>query len=291
MKKICMSALILTLAISLFSGCNANPKPVSQPSNSPITVITREEGSGTRDAFVELTGVLEKVDGKKTDRTTEEAVSIDGTQAVMSNVTGNESAIGYISLGSLNSSVKAISVDGIEPNAQTVKSGEYPIARPFNIATKGDLSELATHFIAYLLSADGQAVIEKNGYVSAVEGKAAPLGSPAGKLVIAGSSSVSPVMEKLKEAYEAVNPNAKIEIQTSDSSAGMTAAMEGTCDIGMASRALKDQETTVLKSTTIAMDGIAVIVNTANPITGLAMDQVRDIFLGAITNWGQVSVK
>ncbi len=253
-----------------------------------VFVVSREQGSGTRDAFVELTGVLVKTDGKKKDMTTKEAMIIDGTQAVMSNVAGNEFAIGYISLGSLNPSVKAVNVDGSAPNIETVKSGAYPIARPFNIATKGKVSAVAQDFIDFILSDEGQAVVKKSGYVPVQSGKKYAGTKPAGKIVVAGSSSVSPVMEKLKEAYLAVNNKAQIEIQTNDSSVGMLAAREGTCDIGMASRALKDSEKEVLQSTVIAMDGIAVIVNNKNPLKALSLAQVRDIFTGAIRKWSAV---
>lgn len=282
MKKTGVFALI---ALFLLAGC----APKEQTS---ITVVTREAGSGTRDAFTELTGILLQSDGVKIDRTTKEAVCIDGTQGVMSNVVGNQCAIGYVSLGSLNATVKAVAVDGVAPTAENVKSGAYMITRPFNIATKADLSALARHFISYLLSADGQAVIEANGYIAAVDGASAPpLGTPSGKLVIAGSSSVSPVMEKLKESYLTRNPNATIEIQVSDSSSGMTAVLEGTCEIGMVSRALKGAEADALRATTIALDGIAVIVNAQNAVDDLTREQIRGIFTGELTTWDQLTAQ
>lgn len=252
-----------------------------------ISVISREQGSGTRDAFVELTGVLSKQDGKKLDLTTPDALVIDGTQAVMSNVAGNEYAIGYISLGSLNQTVKALSIEGVDVNAENVKNGSYKIARPFNVAYKTLENEILKDFLAFIESSNGAEVISKNGYVP-VSGEA-PAAYTAkglsGKLVIAGSSSVSPVMEKLKEAYRALNPNVVIEIQTNDSSSGMLAAKEGSCDLGMASRALKDSEKEVLTSAVIAMDGIAVIANQKNPVAGLSLAQVKDIFTGATKTW------
>lgn len=251
-----------------------------------ITVVTREEGSGTRDAFVELTGVLVKDDaGNKTDNTSKEAVVIDGTQAVISNVAGNPYAIGYISLGSMNDTVKAVKVNGVEATAANVKSASYELARPFNIATKSDLSEVAKDFVDFILSADGQKVVEDNGYVAVSENAAYSGSKPSGKVTVAGSSSVSPVMEKLKEAYEAINTNATVEIQTTDSSAGMTAAKEGTCDIGMASRELKSSESEVLTSTKIAMDGIAVIVNKDNTTDALTTEQIKNIFTGEAATW------
>lgn len=294
LKKIITLSLGLAL-MALFIACDSEDKKTQTKkeesafdSKREIFVVTREQGSGTRDAFVELTGILIKENGKKKDNTSKEALTIDGTQAVMSNVAGNEYAIGYISLGSLNSSVKAIAVNGNPINVETVKSGAYPIARPFNIATKGKVSTVAEDFIAFILSDEGQAVVEKNGYVAVQSGTKYAGKKPSGKIVIAGSSSVSPVMEKLKEAYLAINSNAQIEIQTNDSSAGMVAAKEGTCDIGMASRGLKESEKEVLQSTVIAMDGIAVIVNNKNPLKTLSMSQVREVFTGFIRNWEAV---
>lgn len=289
MKKMTLIILVLSLLVTALTACGSNDSG-SFDTSKDITVITREEGSGTRDAFTELTGILEKdSSGNKTDHTTEEAISIDGTQAVMSSVVGNEYAIGYISLGSLNSTVKAVTVGGVTPSAETIQDGSYILARPFNIATQSALSDVAQDFIDYILSADGQAIIEANGYVAVDTNGAYSGGKPSGKIVIAGSSSVSPVMEKLKEAYLAVNTNATIEIQTSDSSSGISAAISGTCDIGMASRALKDSEKQTLTETKIAMDGIAVIVNNDNPVTDLTKDQIAGIFKGETTAWDEIA--
>jgi len=266
-------------------GCN---EPLAFDKKREISVVTREAGSGTRGAFVELTGILVKVDGKKKDNTTKEALTIDGTQAVMSNVGGNEYAIGYISLGSLNPSVKAISVNGVAPSAATVKDATYPIARPFNIAVKDSVSPLSQDFINFILSDAGQKVVEDNGYVSVVQGNTYEPTKLSGKIVIAGSSSVSPVMEKLKEAYLALNPNVEIEIQTNDSSAGMVAAKEGTCDIGMASRELKESEASDLHAIVIARDGIAIVVNNKNPLKNITMATLREVYMGAIRSWEAV---
>lgn len=293
MKKIITLGLAAIMATSMLAGCGASNSSSSSQAgfdtNKSITVISREEGSGTRDAFVELTGVLEKdSNGNKTDNTTVEALVIDGTQAVMSNVAGNQGAIGYISLGSLNETVKVVKVDGVAPSAETVKDGTYKISRPFNIATKETVSKVAQDFIDYILSSDGQKIVEDNGYI-AVDTKGAYAGSkPEGKIVISGSSSVSPVMEKLVEAYKKVNTNAKIELQTTDSSSGMTATMEGTCDIGMASRELKDKESS-LKATKIALDGIAVVINTANTTENITLDNIKGIFTGSLTKWSEVN--
>lgn len=285
MRKQILSAVLAAVALLTFAGCNQSTESFDKTNS--ITVITREAGSGTRDAFIELTGVQSKdADGNKVDNTTKEAVTIDATQGVMSNVAGNPYAIGYISLGSLNESVKALKFDGTVGSAGAVKDGSYKLSRPFNIATKTEgVSELAQDFIKYILSADGQKVIEDNGYIAVSEAPAYSGSKPSGKLVIAGSSSVSPVMEKLKEAYKAINSGADIQIQTNDSSSGMTAAKEGTCDIGMASRELKDSEKEALTGVKIAMDGIVVVVNKSNPAENLTQSQVKSIFTGETTTW------
>ena len=257
-----------------------------------INVVSREDGSGTRGAFIELFGVEEKNDaGEKIDNTTDEAIITNSTDVMLTTVAGDEYSIGYVSLGSLNDSVKAVSIDGAEATVDNIKSGDYTIARPFNIATKGTPSDVAQDFINFIMSADGQAVISDNKYIPVDDGAAAfESNGASGKVVVAGSSSVTPVMEKLKEAYAAVNSGAEIEIQESDSTTGMTAAMDGTCDIGMASRELKDSETEGgLTATVIAMDGIAVIVNNDNPTTDLSKDTVKGIYTGEITSWDGVT--
>ena len=258
--------------------------------SSDISVVSREDGSGTRGAFIELFGVEEKDEnGEKIDYTTEEAIIANSTEIVMTTVAGDDYAIGYSSLGSLNDTVKAVWIDGAEPTADNINNGSYTISRPFNIATKGDVSEITQDFINYILSADGQAIIEDNGYIKASDAAAFESNGATGKIVIAGSTSVTPVMEKLQEAYQKVNTGAEIEIQESDSTTGMTAAMDGTCDIGMASRDLKDTELEGgLTPTVIAKDGIAVIVNKNNPIEELTKDQVNSIFRGDVTTWEEV---
>lgn len=263
---------------------------VNFDTSKPITVISREDGSGTRGAFIELFGIEQKdADGKKVDYTTEEAVITNSTSVMMTSVAGNEYAIGYISLGSLNDTVKAVEVNGAEATVENIKSGAYEIARPFNIATKSEVSEVAQDFIDFIMSADGQAVIEDNGYISVSDAANFETTMPAGKIVVAGSSSVTPVMEKLKEAYLVLNTNAEIEIQQSDSSTGMTQTIDGICDIGMASRDLKDSELEKgLVPTVIAMDGIAVIVNNDNPTEDLAKEDVMNIFTGNVTKWSEI---
>lgn len=276
-----ISAAILSAGILVGCGQSDEFNPKRQ-----ISVISREQGSGTRDAFVELTGILVKENGKKKDMTSADALVIDGTQAVMSNVAGNEYAIGYISFGSLNSSVKAVTIEGVPVSVETVREGSYKIARPFNVAYKNTDNLLLNDFLDFIASKQGSAIIEKNGYVSVSE-NASDYESKeyVGKLVIAGSSSVSPVMEKLKEAYMALNKDVVIEIQTNDSSSGMLAAKEGSCDLGMASRGLKDSERSALQSKTIAMDGIAVIANQKNPVKDLKLLEVKSIFTGEAKSW------
>lgn len=298
-KKITATALFGVLAVSAFAGCgsansssngssDAGSDTAKFDASKTISVVTREEGSGTRDAFTELTGVLVKDGDSKTDNTTTSAVTINSTEAVITNVKDNEAAIGYISLGSLNDTVKALKIGGVEATADNVKSGDYAVSRPFNIAYKGELSDVAQDFVDYIMSSDGQKIVSDNGYVTVSENAAYSGKKPSGKISVAGSSSVSPVMEKLAEAYQKVNTNAKVEIQTSDSSAGMQSAMGGTCDIGMASRDLKDEEKSALKVETIAKDGIAVIVNNANTCDDLTLDQVKSIYTGETTVWSDI---
>ena len=285
MKKVAVMALAAVMATGM-----AVPTMAADLSSDPITVVSREDGSGTRGAFIELFGVEEKdADGNKVDNTTEEAEITNNTAVMMSTVAGDVDAIGYISLGSLNDSVKAAKIDGVEATAENIKSGEYKVSRPFNIATNGEVSDVAQDFIDYILSPEGQAVVEENGYI-AVDSTEAESTQPEGKVVVAGSSSVTPVMEKLKEAYAEVNPNAEIEIQQSDSTTGMTSAIDGICDIGMASRDLKDEELEAgLTATTIANDGIAIIVNNDNPTDNLTADQVKSIYVGEVTTWGDLA--
>ena len=254
-----------------------------------INVVSREDGSGTRGAFIELTGVEEKdADGNKVDNTTTDAAITNNTSVMMSTVKGDTYSIGYISLGSLNKDVKALNVDGVEATAENVKSGDYTLSRPFNIVTKGTVGDAAQDFINYIMSDDGQKVIVDEGYVDVASGSFESK-QPEGKIVVAGSSSVSPVMEKLKEAYASVNPNATIEIQTSDSTTGVESTINGICDIGMASRELKDSETEQgVEATVIAKDGIAVIVNNANPLTDITKDQIKSIYVGELTKWDEL---
>ena len=299
-KKIMILAVGAVLALGAFAlaGCaSGNSVDSGQAAGdaaaaddvSPsgeVSVYSREDGSGTRSAFIELMGVEEKdASGEKVDMTTPAAAITNSTSVMMTSVAGDPNGIGYISLGSLNDTVKAVEVDGVEATAENVKSGTYKVARPFNIVTKDGLSDVAQDFIDFILSADGQAIVEEEGYIAVEDGAAAYVGSGvSGKIVVAGSSSVTPVMEKLAEAYQAINSGVTIEVQQSDSTTGVNMATEGTCDIGMASRELKDSESAVT-GTVIAQDGIAVIVNKDSSVEGLTSDQIKSIYTGEITTW------
>ena len=281
MKKLACAAMALTMV--------AGAACAEFDASRSIDVISREDGSGTRGAFIELTGVQQKIDDKKVDMTTEDAQITNNTAVMLTTVAGDAQAIGYVSLGSLDDSVKAVKIEGVEATAENVANGSYKVARPFNIAYKQDtLSELGKDFIAYIMSAEGQAIVNANGYVGSADAAAYAGTAPAGKLVIAGSSSVSPVMEKLAESYMALNTQAQLEIQTSDSTTGMTAAMDGTCEIGMASRELKESEAAELTSLAIAMDGIAVIVSNENPLDEMTVAQIAAIYTGEVTHWNEL---
>ncbi len=258
----------------------------AKESNNEITVISREEGSGTRGAFIELVGVEQKVDGVKTDMTVETAEIASSTSVVITTVSGNRNAIGYISLGSLSKEVKALTIDGVYPSVEAVKDGSYKLSRPFNVAYLS-LTDVAADFLSYVMSADGQAVIEKKGYIKVAEDAEGYTSKGlSGTLTISGSSSVYPVMEVLVENYSALNPSVKITLQQSDSTTGLNDAASGTSDIGMASRELKASEVEKgLTGMAIALDGIAVIVNNENAVDGLTTESVRDIYTGAVTSW------
>lgn len=283
LKKIIASVVLLGSVCSLFAAPKFNSKKA-------ISVMSREDGSGTRGAFIELFGIEKKdSNGKKVDYTTDEAAITNSTAVMLTSVAGDRYAIGYVSLGSLNNSVKAVKIDGTVPSIANINNGTYKISRPFNIAIKKGLSGVAQDFVNFILSSEGQNVIAANKYIQ-VPSKAYNSSKASGKVVVAGSSSVSPVMEKLIEAYKKINPNAKIELQTSDSTTGVTNTINGTCDIGMASRSLKDTEKAKgVQEITIAIDGIAVIVNKENPTNNLTKTQVEQIFTGNTTKWNEVN--
>lgn len=297
MKKILAAGLAVMMMGSLaLTGCggssdesNGGGSEASTGASGPITVVSREDGSGTRGAFVELFGIEEEKDGEKIDMTTPDAKITNSTSVMMTTVAGDVNAIGYISLGSLNETVTGVKIDGAEPTAENIESGTYKVVRPFNIAVTEDVSEVAQDFINFIMSSDGQAVVEENGYIPVGDQPAYEGTSPKGKVVVAGSSSVTPVMEKLKEAYAEVNPNAEIEVQQSDSTTGVNNAIDGVCDIGMASRDLADSEKSKgVTATAIAQDGIAVIVNKDRDVDELTSDQVKSIFTGETTSWADI---
>ena len=319
MKKVIVAMMLMAMTATTVAGCGSNDTAADTTTETAaedttadtadaaedtaadtaaagaasgaISVLSREDGSGTRGAFIELFGIEQKdADGNKVDNTIDSAEITNSTSVMMTTVAGNKAAIGYVSLGSLDESqVKAVLIDGAEATAENVKSGTYKVSRPFNIATKGDPDGLAKDFIDFILSEEGQAVVEENGYVSEGNTGAFEGTMPEGKITVGGSSSVTPVMEKLKEAYTTVNPNATIEVQQSDSTTGMTSTIDGTYDIGMASRELKDEEAAQLTPQVIALDGIAVIVNKENPITELTSEDVLNIYTGVTTDWSEIA--
>lgn len=293
LKKYLAFALVGVLMLSALTGCgnkNGGDSGMFDTSRE-INVLTREDGSGTRGAFIELFGIEQKNEaGEKIDYTADTAAVTNSTSVMMTTVAGDLYSIGYISLGSMNDTVKAIQIDGCEATIENIKNSAYKIARPFNIATKDGLSDAAQDFIGFIMSADGQAVIEENGYISVSDAESYSGEMDSGKIIVAGSSSVTPVMEKLKEAYLERNPGVTIEIQQSDSSTGMSDTIDGTCDIGMASRDLKDSEIEKgLTAAVIAMDGITVIVNKDCPINNLTSEQVKDIFMGNSVHWSEIT--
>lgn len=274
----------VALAATMLASCGG--------SSDKITVISREDGSGTRGAFIELTGIEEKdSNGNKTDNTKKDALICKSTDVVLTQVSGDKNAIGYISFGSLNDTVKALKVEGVEPSTATIESGDYKIVRPFNIAVKDGLSDAAQDFENYILSSDGQDIIEKAGYIKIDKSAAAYASNNAsGKVVVSGSSSVTPVMEKLAEAYQKANTNVTVDVQQSDSSTGIKDAINGTSDIGMASRDISDDELSQgIKSVTIAQDAIAVIVNKDNAVEDITMDEIKAIYTGSKTTWSDES--
>lgn len=289
-KKRVMSVFcMLLLLVGLLAGCGKSD-------DSKITVLTREEGSGTRGAFIELFGIEAKnEDGTKTDRTIAEAEQTSSTTVMMTSVEGNASAIGYVSLGSLNGAgedaagIKPVKIEGVEATVENIKNGSYKVARPFHLATAENPSELAADFLSYVMSAEGQAIVEENGYISQGNNGAYAGKQISGKLTVGGSSSVTPVMNKLAEAYQKVNPNAEVIVTQNDSTSGMTGTIDGVYDIGMASRDLKSSELEAgLQPTLLAMDGIAVIVNKDNEVENLTIEQVMNIYIGEITSWDEL---
>ena len=304
MKKIAAAVMMVSMVAVTAVGCGSSNGTATKGADanqsdatsdwdetSDVTIVSREDGSGTRGAFIELFGIEEKQDdGTKVDMTTTDAQITNNTSVMLTTVADNEYAIGYVSLGSLNDSVKALKIDGAEATAENIENGSYKVSRPFNVAVKKDLdNEAAKDFMSFIMSTEGQKVVEEAGYIPVSDVQAYAGTKPEGSVVVGGSSSVSPLMEKLIEAYKAVNPNASIELQTSDSTTGMTSTIEGSYDIGMASRELKEEEAAELEPTVIATDGIAVVVNNANPLDELSADQVKDIYVGNVSTWDEIT--
>ena len=281
-KKLVGIAVSACVIFSAFTSCTEE----KWNKNSSINVLSREDGSGTRGAFIELFGVEKKnAQGKKVDYTTDEASITNSTAVMLTTVAGNKYAIGYVSLGSLSSSVKAVKIDGVSATVDNINNGSYKIARPFNVAVRNNLSNAAQDFLNYILSSDGQDIIAANKYIKVPAANSYSASGISGKIVVAGSSSVSPVMEKLVEAYKQINTGAEIELQTQDSSSGIKAAISGTCQIAMSSRDLKDDEKESLTPQKIALDGIAVIGSNSNPTDNLTLDQIKSLYDGSITTW------
>lgn len=304
MKKIAAAVMMVSMVAVTAVGCgssngtdtkgaDANQSDATSDwdETSDVTIVSREDGSGTRGAFIELFGIEEKQDdGTKVDMTTTDAQITNNTSVMLTTVADNEYAIGYVSLGSLNDSVKALKIDGAEATAENIENGSYKVSRPFNIAVKKDLNnKVAKDFMSFIMSTEGQKVVADEKYIAVADVKDYAGTKPSGSCVVGGSSSVSPLMEKLIEAYKAVNPNASIELQTSDSTTGMTSTIEGSYDIGMASRELKEEEAAELEPTVIATDGIEVVVNNANPLDELSADQVKDIYVGNVSTWDEIT--
>lgn len=289
MKKFAAIFMCAALAVGALSGCSSNENSSTADNSTagnPISVVTREDGSGTRGAFVELFGI-EDADGN--DAITQSAEISNSTSVVMTTVAGNPDAIGYISLGSLDNTVKALEIDGVAATVENINNGTYKVYRPFNIVTKEGLSETAQDFVNFIMSEQGQAIVAEDYISVESNGSYTPSGKT-GTVTVSGSSSVTPVMQVLKEEYEALNPDVTIELQQSDSTTGVNDAIAGTSDIGMASRALKDSELEQgVVGTVIANDGIAVIVNNENTVTGLTSEQVKGIYMGELTNWSEVA--
>ena len=286
MKKILALTLCVVMAAAVFTGCGSKSSN-GEADGAPITVISREDGSGTRGAFTELMGIM--VDD--VDNTTTSAEISQSTSVVLTTVAGNKNSIGYLSLGSLNDTVKAVKVDGVDATVENIKGGSYAVSRPFLVVTNDKLTDVSKDFIKFILSKQGQDIIAEEGYIT-IDDNAADYETQkgiSGKIVLAGSTSVSPVMQKLADAYKAIYSDVTLEIQQTGSGAGITSTIEGACDIGMSSRDLKPEETAEgIEGTTIAMDGIAVVVNNENSVEDLTSEQIRQIFTGEVTDWSLV---
>lgn len=286
-------ALVVCLVAAIFAGCSKNSSQEDTGTDATaaaisgnITVLSREDGSGTRDAFTELMGV---VDENGNDATVETAEITNSTSVMMSTVSGNTKAIGYVSLGSLSDEVKAVSVDGVVASTDTVKDGTYKLQRPFKVAyIENSISDVAQDFLNFIVSKEGEAIIAEEGYIGVDATESYKASNLSGTVTLAGSTSVAPVMNVLADRYKELNPNVKVEIQESGSSAGIESAVQGAVDIAMSSRELEEDELATLTDMTIALDGIAVIVNKDNSFDDMTSRQIKSIFTGEITAWEDV---
>lgn len=269
--------------VALFVLCGLSSSLIAEN----IYPISREMGSGTRGAFVDIFDVKKQIGNKKIDATSKKAEVTNSTGVMITTVANSKNAIGYISLGSLNDTVKAVKIDGVAPSVENVNNKSYTVFRPFNLAVSSN-NELVNDFLAYIGSNLSKNIIQKAGYIAIYDNEFSSA-KPSGKIVVAGSSSITPLMEKLKEGYKLVNPNATIEIQQSDSTTGINSAIEKIADIAMVSREFKDNELkSGLKTQILALDGLAVIVNKENSINSLSKESVKKIFTGEITDWNRV---
>lgn len=288
LKKMISVGLLAVASLGL-AACGSNTGGSASTGSSTIEVVSREDGSGTRGAFTEITGILQKVDGSNVDRTSKSAIIQNNTEGVISTVAGNANAVGYISLGSLKDTVKALPIDGVEASAATVLDGTYPLQRPFNMVWTDGLSDLGKDFLTFVHSTEGQEIVSSNKFIPAKQETSSYSSQKlSGKLAIVGSTSVAPLMEKVVEAYKALNPEVTVDITANGSSAGITAAKERTADIGMVSRELTNDETNGLSSDALALDGIALIVNKENAVTGISMDQITQVYIGELTSWSDL---
>lgn len=292
-RKFLALLAVAVLGVTAFTGCGNSEAQAAEGgfnTSRGITVVSREDGSGTRTAFIEITGVQARdADGNNRDFTTLDAEIANGTSLVIGSVAGNEYAMGYISLGSLNDNVRAINVNGAAPTSANVQSGAYPLFRTFYVSVQNDLDSATQSFIDFMLSQEGQAVVSGNYIPVSANAPAFAGENPGGTIVVAGSTSVAPLMERLREAYIAINPNVNIEINVQGTSAGIQASINGTAQIGMSSRALNATELESVNAIAIAYDGLAVIVNNANPLADITTEEIRQIFVGELTRWNEIN--
>ncbi|HBC29891.1 MAG TPA: phosphate ABC transporter substrate-binding protein [Clostridiales bacterium] len=292
-KSKLLSIITLALMLSMvFAGCTQETPGTPAADfdfDKDITVVARDAASGTRGAFHEIMNIIVKENDTEVDKLVVGALEFDGTDKVITAIEGDKYGIGYISLGSVSERIKAVAVDGVEPTVENVRSGSYSVSRPFLLVTKGTESKLVKDFLKFTESAEGQAITNEMKFIGAIDAPGEYTASGmSGTIKVAGSTSVAPLMEKLQEAYNELNPDVTFETQAQGSSQGIKAAIDGSYDIGMASRELKAEEASELNRYVLAIDGIAVIVNNENPKSDLAADDITNIYIGEITKWNEV---